>query len=169
MSKCIWLTGISGAGKTTIAKELMKLFEVAHLLDGDEVRNSPLGFNVGFDETSRMNHILRMGQVAKILVDHDVVAICAFVSPDRKPRDVVRSMFKKGDFIEVHVNVRRSDAIKRDTKGLYKQCIKGEISDLAGFDYDFENPLNNEITVDTSKMTVKQCVDKIVAYLKTLR
>jgi len=161
----LWFTGLSGAGKSTIAnlveKKLVRMNRHTFLLDGDNVRHG-LNKDLGFTEADRVENIRRVGEVAKLMTDAGLVVITAFISPFRAERDMVRSMMAPGEFIEVHVDTSLADAEKRDVKGLYKKARAGELKNFTGIDSPYEPPENPEIHIDTSKMTPEQAADLIV-------
>ena len=165
-AKCIWLTGLPCSGKTTIAKKLLKYFPNSQLLDGDEIRNTPLAKNVGFSLEDRADHIRRMGQIAKILVNNGVTTICSFVSPSLKIRNEVRAMFLDEDFYEVFVDASLDTCIARDVKGMYKKAIAGEIPDFTGISAPFDTPLNPDIVVKTEENDVDACTEQIIEKFK---
>lgn len=167
----VWLTGCPSSGKTTLAKALLKELSRRYphlktqLLDGDDMRTSPLANNVGFSKKDRADHIRRMGYLAGMFADHGVFVVCAFVSPDRRVRNEVRRMIGKDRFIEVHVHADETIRLARDTKGLYKKAKKGEISNLTGFNAPYENPLTPDVFCDTGKTSVVQCTERMLAYI----
>ncbi len=164
----IWLTGLSGSGKSTIANELEKiLFEAGHktyLLDGDNIRFN-LNKDLGFDDKDRVENIRRIAEVAKLFVDAGIIVICAFISPFKDGRDFVRSIVEQDEFVEVYINTPLEVCEQRDTKGLYKKARLGEIKDFTGIDSAYEIPINPEVIVPTN-ISVKESVSLIVNYLK---
>jgi adenylylsulfate kinase len=165
----IWLTGLSGSGKSTIANALArKLFDEnihSYVLDGDNVRHG-LNKDLGFSEEDRNENIRRIGEVAKLFVDSGQVVLTAFISPFRKDREVVRNLLEENEFIEVYVKCSLKSCEKRDPKGLYKKARKGEIKQFTGIDSPYEEPLNPEIVVDTEALSVEESVEEIYRYLK---
>ena len=165
----LWFTGLSGSGKSTLSHKVEeKLYEMGihtYVLDGDNIRMG-LNKDLGFSEEDRKENIRRIGEVAKLFVDAGIVVLTAFISPYRRDRDFVRSIVKEGDFIEVFVKCPVEICEQRDPKGLYKKARAGIIKGFTGIDDPYEEPLNPEIIVETDKMTVEECVDKIVDYLK---
>jgi len=151
MSKCLFLTGIPCSGKTTIAKELMKYYPRVQLLDGDEIRDTPISAGAGFTPEDRKRHLLRVGYLAKMFVDQGIWTICSFVSPLKEVRNEIRSMFKEGDFLEIYVDPGIEECKKRDVKGMYAKAIKGEIKNFTGISAPYEAPDNPELVIDTSK------------------
>ena len=166
----VWLTGISGSGKSTIASALeLTLFrdgKHTYLLDGDNVRNG-LSKDLGFSAVDRAENIRRAGEVAQLLVDAGLVVIAAFISPFASERATVRRLFNAGEFIEVHVHAPLAVAEARDPKGLYKKVRAGLLQNFTGVDSPYEAPLNPELRVDTSKLSVEEAVKKIMRLLTT--
>jgi|TARA_B100001079_G_scaffold10424_1_gene8590 adenylyl-sulfate kinase len=164
---CLWLTGLSGAGKTTISIPLVeKLREMgckAQRLDGDVVREK-LTPDLGFTKEDRDKNIERVTFVAELLVRHGVVTVCAFISPYREVRQYVRK--ETGKFVEVFVKCPLEVCEDRDVKGMYAKARTGEIKNFTGISDPYEEPENAEIVVDTSKMTLEQEVDTIIDYLR---
>jgi adenylylsulfate kinase len=167
-SICIWLTGLSGSGKSTIASELEKdLFDMrisTYILDGDNIRHG-LNKDLGFGEEDRKENIRRIGEVAKLFTDAGIVIICSFISPFKEDRQTVRSLFPAGDFLEVFVNCPVEVCEKRDVKGLYNKARNGEIKNFTGIDSPFEPPDNPEIEINTDKTDLTGSVAKIIEYL----
>lgn len=167
-NKVIWFTGLSGSGKSTIARELEKaLFEegsISYVLDGDNVRHG-LNNDLGFSEKDREENIRRIGEVSKLFFDAGVMVIVCFISPYEKDRNAIREKIGK-DFIEIFVDCRLEDCEKRDPKGLYKKARAGEIKEFTGISAPYEKPKDPEISLNTSEESVKECVTKIREYLK---
>jgi adenylylsulfate kinase len=161
-TRCIWLTGLPCSGKTTLAKELEGHYSSSIVLDGDEIRNTPLANKAGFSAEDRKNHILRMGHLAKMFTSTGVTAICSFVSPSEETRQAVRAMFDEGDFIEVHVDAPLSLCIERDVKGMYAKALSGEIANFTGIGSSYDAPTRAELVLDTASMTVDECVKQIL-------
>ena len=165
----LWFTGLSGSGKSTIANEVEKLlFEQGfstYLLDGDNIRFG-LNKDLGFDDASRVENIRRIGEVAKLFVDSGLICLSAFISPFRKDRESVRSLVNADEFIEVYINTPLDICESRDPKGLYKKARKGEIQNFTGISSPYEAPVEADIEVKTDKMSVTECADVIVQYLK---
>lgn len=165
----LWLTGCPSSGKTTIAQatdhELHRLFPhiKTQLLDGDIVRNSPLAAHVGFSKNDRAGHILRMAYLARLFADHGIIVICAFVSPDRSIRNRAKKIIGISRFLEIYVHAAQKTRVKRDTKGLYKQASRGQLSNLTGFNATYEEPLHPDIICNTDKYKVNHHVDAIIA------
>jgi adenylylsulfate kinase len=165
----IWFTGLSSSGKSTIARAVEeRLFEGGHLsyvLDGDNIRHG-LNKNLGFSPEDREENIRRIGEVAKLFADAGLITMTAFISPYRKDRDLNRGLLKEGEFIEVFVKVSLDVAEKRDPKGLYKKARNGEIKEFTGISAPYEEPQNPELILDTDKLTLTQCQDEVVRYLR---
>lgn len=163
----IWFTGLSGSGKSTIAnaleKELYKREKLTYILDGDNVRLT-LNKDLGFENKDRQENIRRIGELSKILVDLGAITLCTFVSPLREDRDKVRNLLGT-DYIEVYVKCDIEVCESRDPKNLYKRARKGEIKNFTGIDSPYESPLYPEITIDTSKESIEECVEKIIEKL----
>ena len=164
----LWFTGLSGAGKSTIAnlveKKLARMNRHTFLLDGDNVRHG-LNKDLGFTDADRVENIRRVGEVAKLMTDAGLIVITAFISPFRAERDMVRSMMQPGEFIEVHIDTTLADAEARDVKGLYKKARSGQLKNFTGIDSPYEAPEDPEIRIDTAAMTAEEAADAIVARL----
>ena len=162
--KVVWFTGISGSGKSTIAKELEKrLFDGGlHVvrLDGDNVRHG-LNADLAFSREDRRENVRRIGHMARQLYDFGHVVLCTFVSPYLEDRDAVRSRIPDGDFIEIFVKVSLAEARRRDPKGLYQKVDRGEISGFTGVDAPYEEPMNAEIVIDTDRASVTEAVQTL--------
>jgi adenylylsulfate kinase len=165
----IWLTGLSGSGKSTIAVELEHALienrHQAYILDGDNIRHG-LNKNLGFSPEDRTENIRRIGEVAKLFTDAGIITITAFISPYREDRDAVRKLLNDGEFIEVHVKCPLDVCEERDTKGLYKKARAGEVKDFTGISAPYEEPLNPELTIDSSKLTVEESTRAVLNYLE---
>lgn len=165
----LWFTGLSGAGKSTIARHLERSLKEqgypVEVLDGDEVREN-LSKGLGFSKADRDTQVRRIGYVAKLLSRNGVIVITAAISPYRETRDEVRRSMDR--FVEVYVNCPISECIRRDVKGLYKKALAGEIQAFTGISDPYEPPLNPEITVDTSLQTVEESVQHIVVSLEEM-
>ncbi|WP_026440314.1 sulfate adenylyltransferase subunit CysN [Acidocella facilis] len=164
----LWFTGLSGAGKSTIAnlveKKLVRMNRHTFLLDGDNVRHG-LNKNLGFTQADRIENIRRVGEVAKLMTDAGLIVITAFISPFRSERDMVRQMMAPNEFVEVFVDTALEEAERRDVKGLYKKARSGELKNFTGIDSPYEAPLDPEIRIDTSRMTPEEAADMIVERL----
>lgn len=168
-ARILWLTGLSGAGKSTIARELnCRLFQKgyqAYVLDGDNVRHG-LNSDLGFSPEDRKENIRRVAEVAKLFVDAGFIVITSFISPYKEDRDRARMIFSQGDFVEVYVQADVSVCERRDTKGLYKKARQGLIPEFTGISAPYEAPENPEICVHTGNQTIDESVDQIMKYLK---
>ena len=164
----LWLTGLSGAGKSTLAMEVeQELFRKgyhAYVLDGDNVRGG-LNANLGFSPEDRAENIRRVGEVAALFADAGMVCITAFISPYRSDRDRARES-AKSTFHEIYIGADLATCEQRDPKGLYRRARAGEIADFTGISAPYEAPLAPELTVDTSKQSIDDCVAEIVAYVQ---
>ena len=165
----LWLTGLSGAGKSTIAnlveKRLHALGRHTYLLDGDNVRHG-LNRDLGFTDADRVENIRRVAEVSKLMVDSGLIVLVSFISPFRAERRMARSLFGEGEFHEVHVDTPINVAETRDPKGLYKKARRGELKNFTGIDSPYEAPESPEIYVDTQKNTPEQSAEAIVEYLE---
>jgi bifunctional enzyme CysN/CysC len=170
-SLCIWFTGLSGSGKSTIANLLEKnLFDKklhTYLLDGDNLRHG-LNRDLGFTEADRVENIRRVGEVARLMVDAGLIVIASFISPYSSERLMVRKLFLDHEFIEIFVDTPLSECEKRDVKGLYAKARRGELKNFTGIDSVYERPEHSELVLDTCKMTPEACVQYIVQYLQSL-
>jgi len=165
----LWFTGLSGAGKSTIAGAVEhKLFELGHhtyLLDGDNVRHG-LNGDLGFSDEDRVENIRRIGEMAKLFADAGIIVLSAFISPFRADRRMVRDLVEENEFIEVYMDTPLSECEQRDPKGLYQKARAGEIKNFTGIDSDYEVPTAAEIIIKTTESSVGQCADQIIQYLK---
>ena len=165
----VWLTGLSGSGKSTIAVALEKaLWERgvrSYILDGDNIRHG-LNKNLGFSPADRTENIRRIGEVAKLFTEAGLVAITAFISPYRADRDQVRAIMQPGDFIEVFVDCPVETCEERDVKGLYKKARAGEIPEFTGVSAPYEPPLQPELVIRTRDQSVEASVGQILACLE---
>jgi bifunctional enzyme CysN/CysC len=164
----IWLTGLSGAGKSTIATELERQLFVTgrqvYLLDGDNLRHG-LNAGLGFSSADRTENIRRAGEVAKLLAETGQIVITAFISPFTADRDRVRSMMQPGRFHEVYINAPVEVCKARDPKGLYARAERGEIKEFTGISSPYEPPTNPEVELRTDKLTAEQAVEQLLEYL----
>lgn len=166
----LWFTGLSGAGKTTLANVLEKrLFSEGirtYILDGDNIRQG-LNTDLGFSPEDRSENIRRVAEVAKLFTDAGVLVLSAFISPYKMDRKLARDIIRKDDFIEIFVKCPIEECEKRDPKGLYAKARRGEITQFTGVSAPYETPENPDIVVSTEKMTIEQCVEEIIVVLKT--
>ncbi|HLK12923.1 MAG TPA: adenylyl-sulfate kinase [Candidatus Binatia bacterium] len=164
----VWLTGLSGSGKSTIAVELEKrLWDRgvrAYILDGDNIRHG-LNKNLGFSPADRTENIRRIGEVAKLFTEAGMVALTAFISPYRADRDQVRALMPD-DFVEVFVDCPVEVCEQRDVKGLYKKARAGEIKEFTGVSAPYEPPQKPELTVHSDRQSVEESVRQVLGYLE---
>jgi bifunctional enzyme CysN/CysC len=167
--RVIWFTGLSGAGKSTIAnlveKRLHALGRHTYLLDGDNVRHG-LNKDLGFTEEDRVENIRRVAEVSKLMVDAGLIVLTAFISPFRAERRMAREMLEDGEFVEVYVETPLAVAEQRDVKGLYKKARAGDLKNFTGIDSPYEAPENAELTVDTTTLSPVEAAETIVAWLE---
>jgi adenylylsulfate kinase len=165
----IWLTGLSGSGKSTIAvaaeRALVERGRLAYVLDGDNVRHG-LNKNLGFSPEDRTENIRRIGEVAKLFTDSGVIVFTSFISPYRADRDAVRELMGPGDFIEAYVAASLDTCESRDVKGLYEKARAGEIPEFTGISAPYEAPEKPELVIDTNQQGVAESVAQVVAYLE---
>jgi adenylylsulfate kinase len=165
----IWLTGLSGSGKSTVAvaaeRALVDRGHLAYVLDGDNIRHG-LNKNLGFTPEDRTENIRRIGEVAKLFTDAGVIVFTSFISPYRSDRDAVRALLKDGDFIEAHVSASLDTCEERDVKGLYKKARAGQIPEFTGISAPYEAPERPELVIHTDRQSVGESVAQVVAYLE---
>jgi bifunctional enzyme CysN/CysC len=164
----IWLTGLSGAGKSTIAnlleQRLARIGRHTYLLDGDNLRHG-LNRDLGFSDADRIENVRRVGEVAKLMTDAGLIVLVAAISPFRAEREMVRSLFAPGEFLEVHVDVPLEVAEQRDPKGLYRKARAGSITNFTAINSPYERPERPEVHVDTSLVSAERAADLILAAL----
>ncbi len=169
--RCVWLTGLSGAGKSTIANLLEKRLHVegkhTYILDGDNVRRG-LNRDLGFTEAARVENIRRVAEVARLMVDAGLIVLVALISPFRTERHFARELFAEGEFIEVFVDAPLEECEKRDPKGIYAKARQGEIKNFTGIDSVYESPESPEIHLRTTDASPETCVEMILQYLPDL-
>ncbi|WP_152207607.1 adenylyl-sulfate kinase [Marinobacter changyiensis] len=164
----LWFTGLSGSGKSTIANALdVALYKRGYhtfLLDGDNVRHG-LCKDLGFSDDDREENIRRVGEVCKLFADAGLIVMSAFISPFTGDRRLVRKLFPAGEFIEVFMDTPLAICEERDPKGLYQKARSGQLKHFTGIDSPYEVPAHPEIRLDTSRHTVEECVESLIAYL----
>ncbi|MFP6622939.1 MAG: adenylyl-sulfate kinase [Myxococcota bacterium] len=165
----VWLTGLSGSGKSTIAvaaeKRLADEGRLTYILDGDNIRQG-LNSNLGFSPEDRTENIRRIGEVAKLFTDVGAIVFSSFISPYRADRDSVRAIMGEGDFVETYVDASLETCESRDVKGLYKKARAGEIPEFTGISAPYEEPEKPELVIDSNDQTVDESVDVLIDYLR---
>jgi adenylylsulfate kinase len=168
-SKVIWLTGLSGSGKSTIGLALEKrLFQenfVAQLLDGDNIR-SGINKNLGFSEEDRKENIRRIAEIAKLYLSSGIITINSFISPTAETRNIAKEIVGDGDFLEIYINAPMATCESRDVKGLYKMARAGEIQGFTGVNQAYEEPENPALELRTDVLGVDEAVDILFTFLK---
>ena len=167
-SKVIWMTGLSGSGKTTIAKGVEKYLHsqgiLNQLLDGDNVRVG-ISNNLSFTSEDRAENIRRISEVSKLFIDCGVVTLNCFVSPTIEIREIAKDIIGTENFIEIYINASIETCENRDVKGLYKKARQGKIKDFTGISAPFEAPENPEIEINTSELSIDESVQKVLDYI----
>jgi len=165
----VWLTGLSGSGKSTVAvaaeAELVRRGHLAYVLDGDNVRHG-LNKNLGFSPDDRTENIRRISEVAKLFTEAGVLVFTSFISPYRADRDAARALFRNGDFLEVYVDADVDTCEGRDPKGLYKKARAGEIPEFTGISAPYEAPERPELVLDTASQSVEESVAELLKFLE---
>lgn len=165
----VWFTGLSGAGKSTIANlvelRLHRLGCHTYLLDGDNVRHG-LNRDLGFDAADRAENIRRAAEVARLMVDAGLIVLAAFISPFRAERGLARALLAEGEFVEVHVDAPLHVAERRDPKGLYRKARRGELKLFTGIDSPYEVPQSPELRLDTVELCAERAADRVVEHLR---
>ncbi|WP_200957471.1 MULTISPECIES: adenylyl-sulfate kinase [unclassified Paenibacillus] len=165
----VWFTGLSGAGKTTICRQLENQLQDSdlklELLDGDEIRRH-FSSNVGFSKEDRMTHIQRMAYISKLLTRNGVLVLASFITPYKEMRDYLRTEI--GSFLEVYVKCPLDECIQRDVKGLYAKALNGDIKQFTGISDPYEEPESPDLIIETDKETVKESAMRVIAFLKNL-
>ena len=162
---CLWMTGLSGAGKTTLAnaleRELNKRGKHTYILDGDNLRHG-LNSDLGFSETDRNENVRRAAEAAQLMVDAGLIVIVGLISPFKKERDWARSLFKPNHFKEIYISTSIEECEQRDVKGLYQKARRGEVKDFTGIDSPYESPEHPDVIIDTHDKSVSECVQFIL-------
>ncbi|KPK11008.1 MAG: adenylylsulfate kinase [Myxococcales bacterium SG8_38] len=165
----LWLTGLSGSGKSTIAHRIERMLTdrgvFAYVLDGDNIRHG-LNSDLGFSPEDRVENIRRIGEVARLFADAGAVALSAFISPYREDRDCVRALLAPGAFVEIFVDTPLEVCEARDPKGLYRKARAGVISGFTGIDAPYEAPEHPEVHLKTENLTVDQSARLVIRYLE---
>lgn len=168
-SKVIWLTGLSGSGKSTIGLALEKrLFQenfVAQLLDGDNIR-SGINKNLGFSEEDRRENIRRIAEIAKLYLSSGIITINSFISPTAETRNIAKEIVGEADFLEIYINAPMATCESRDVKGLYKKARAGEIQGFTGVNQAYEEPENPALELRTDLLSIDEAVDILFTFLK---
>lgn len=161
----IWMTGLSGSGKSTVAlgveRELHRRGILCRILDGDNIR-SGINSNLGFSPEDRRENIRRIAEIGKLFVDTGIVTIACFVSPTIELRQMARDIIGEDDFREVYISTPIEECERRDVKGLYARARRGEVKEFTGISAPFEAPANPDLSLDTSQMTLKEEVEAVV-------
>jgi adenylylsulfate kinase len=164
----LWFTGLSGAGKSTVAnaleQELVKRKVHSYLLDGDNVRHG-LCADLGFSEADRTENIRRVGAVAGLMLDAGLVVLSAFISPYRAQRQAIKDSLPAGKFLEIYIATSLDVCEQRDVKGLYQKARRGEISHFTGISDPYEAPEHADLIIDTAQQSLEQSVEQLIALL----
>lgn len=164
----LWFTGLSASGKSTIAHALDRKLHLtgihSYVLDGDNIRHG-LNKDIGLSPEDRKENIRRVSEVSKLFIDAGLIVLAAFIAPYRDDRQRARNFLKEGQFIEVFVKCQFEECERRDPKGIYKKAREGKITNLTGLAAPYEEPENPEIILETDKITIDECVSKLIHYL----
>lgn len=170
-SKLIWFTGLSGSGKSTVAKglekELFKMGFFVQVLDGDNIRTG-INNNLGFSEEDRIENIRRISEAAKLFIEAGIITICSFVSPTQKIRKIAQDIIGNDDHIGVFIDTPLEVCEKRDVKGLYKKARAGEIKQFTGIDAPFERPTKPDLILKTENQTIDESVKEVYQFVLPL-
>ncbi|AXH99961.1 adenylyl-sulfate kinase [Sporosarcina sp. PTS2304] len=168
-SAVLYFTGLSGSGKSTIAnaaaRRLHDLGANTYVLDGDNVRHG-LNKDLGFSDEARKENIRRIGEVSKLFIDSGQLVFTAFISPFQEDRDSVRRLVEEDEFVEVYISCPLDACEQRDPKGLYEKARAGVIPEFTGISSPYEAPIAPELTLETDKYTVEECVEQLIGYLR---
>lgn len=166
--RVVWFTGLSGAGKSTVANAVEKALYAqgmhSYILDGDNVRQG-LSRDLSFGDADRVENIRRVGEVAKLMVDAGLIVLVAFISPFRADRNMVRALLQPGEFIEVYMSTPLEVCEKRDPKGLYRLARAGRVPNFTGISSPYEPPESPELSLDTDRLSVEACVARVLQAL----
>jgi adenylylsulfate kinase len=167
-SRVIWMTGLSGSGKTTIARgierELNRRLFLTQILDGDNIR-AGINNNLGFSDDDRFENIRRIAEVSKLFLNCGIICINSFISPTQRIRQIAYDIIGRDNIVEVFVNASLESCEQRDTKGLYKKAREGKIKDFTGISSPFDAPTNPDIEISTDKLTIKQSLEKCLDHI----
>jgi len=170
-SKVIWMTGLSGSGKTTIAKALEKKLHlnniISQLLDGDNIRVG-ISNNLSFSSEDRLENIRRISEISKLFLNCGIVTLNCFISPTNEIRQIAKNIIGENDFIEIYINASVKICEERDVKGLYRKARKGEIKNFTGISATFEEPKQPNLVIDTTLLSIEESVKKIYDYILPL-
>ena len=166
--RIVWLTGLSGSGKSTIANalevELNRQGRSTYILDGDNIRQG-LNKDLGFKTADRVENIRRIAEVSKLMLDAGLIVITSFISPFRSERDAAKSLFNSNEFLEIFVDVPLEIAEKRDPKGLYKKARQGQLPQFTGIDSPYEPPVDPDLLLKTDESSLQGCVESLLSLL----
>ena len=169
MPCCIWFTGLSGAGKSTIANLLEKRLHAegrhTYILDGDNIRQG-LNRDLGFTDADRIENIRRIAEVARLMVDAGLIVLVAFISPFRLERKMARDLFADGEFVEVFVDTPFAECERRDPKGLYAKARRGELKNFTGIDSVYEPPEKAEVNLHSGVEAPEACVENVIRFFR---
>lgn len=167
-AKVLWLSGLSGSGKSTIAKEVEKVLHskgyLAQVLDGDNIR-SGINSNLGFTETDRQENIRRIAEISKLMVHAGVITINSFISPTEEIRQLAKDIIESENFINIYINASYEECERRDVKGLYEKARNGEIKNFTGLDAPFEPPCNPDLEIKTDKQSIEMSVEQVINFI----
>ncbi|MBY0118272.1 adenylyl-sulfate kinase [Paenibacillus xylanexedens] len=170
-SRAIWFTGLSGAGKSSLAFALeQNLYEQGvscYVLDGDNVRHG-LNRDLGFTAEDRQENLRRIGEVSKLMVDAGLFVLSAFISPHEQDREMVRQLFEPDDFIEIYVRCSIEECERRDPKGLYKKARNGDIPHFTGISAPYDVPKSPSVIIDTEQSSIEEAVQEIIQHLEQI-